>query len=293
VCRLAKLTASAYLAFACFSPFALPGQPLAEKPIVRVEFKILAEEYRICLKKVLADAEASISQKLAKHAQEVPGLKFVTWSAARAPGAPVLSVFLDDRKAGFGKNIILRFDFNSQPFTLSTQSDSQPMVYNSYEEHSPGDRYKLEAKIEDLWKKQLRISDFRQQIREFLKQVPIANDVSIPIPNRNLVIIPVRKDDMQPGEGSKLRVVFQPLKPHSEDDAVLILETLESSPHEWWRNVASTVSDFEFPSGSHSTRWPDRILSVYSRKNEKKVEVFMSDYRWKFESTADKTQTSP
>ena len=284
--RLAKLTASVYLALACFSPFALPGQPLAKKPVVRVELKIVAEEYRICLKKVLDKVEASISQKLAKDAQAVSGLKFVTWSTAAAPGAPVLSAFLDDKKGGSGKDIFLRFNFNSQPFPLSFQIP----VYTSSQGHSPGDRDKLEAKIEDLWTDRLNKDDFQQQIRKFLQDVPIANDISIPRPN--LVIIPVLREDLQPGEGSELSVLFTPLESH-EDDAELTLKTLRRSPREWPKSIASMVSAFEFPTGSRSTGWSDGILSVFRHKHEKSVRVFMLDYHWEFDGTTGKIQTRP
>lgn len=284
--RLSELTVGVYLALMGFGALALPGQPLVKRPVVRVEVKILAGDYRICLKKILSHVEASISQKLARDAQEVPALRFVTWSAAAASNAPVLSVYLDEAKAGFGKNIFLRFNFNAQRFPLGFQIP----VYKSYEEQSPGNRDRLEAKIKELWMEQLNRGDFQQQIREFLKTVPIAREVSIP--RSNLVIVPLLKDDLQPREGSELGVLFMPLESHGED-AELKLRTLARSPHEWSSSIASTVSTFEFPTGSRSTGWSEGIWPVFRRKDEKSVRVFMLDYRWEYDGTADRLQRSP
>jgi len=282
--RLSKLIVPAYLALACLSPFALLGQPLSKKPVVRVELRIKADEYRICLKKILGQVEASIDQELARDAQGIAGLKFVSWRADKTPAAAVLSVFLDERKAAFGKDIFLNLKLDSKPFPLPFEIP----VYASSDLHHPGDSDKLEARIGELWRDRLSKEDFQRQIREFLKDVPIAYDASIP--KKNLVVVPVSKEDMQPGEGSELRVDFKPQNPQSDNDANLTLKTSDMSSY---ASVVGTVSDFKFPDGSRSNGWSDGIWQIYSHKRDKGVQVFMIDYRWKYDGTAEKFQTRP
>lgn len=151
---------------------------------------------------------------IVKHLSSLGGshFGFLRWSAAAPgtgrPGAPRLTVRLEEVPRGAGKDKVLRFKAHAD----GREFDLQPLdgvVYPWHRLDLPADAAGLARDVGRELDRLFAIDNFRRQLHErFLKAVPLATVVGADARDKR-IFVPLRWETLQADPDSVLRVQFE------------------------------------------------------------------------------------